>query len=84
MMVWSTCKDLSIAYELSTDGRVSFKLSNPPGQESVIEMTYSLLNPSPPFRDIVDEARSVVLAGGTMSPVGAISLPLNLVLMQSW
>jgi len=59
--------------KISTDGRVTFKLSNPPGQESVIEMTYHLLNPSPPFQDIVDEARSVVLAGGTMSPVRAVS-----------
>jgi chromosome transmission fidelity protein 1 len=67
--------NLFIAYEISTDGRVTFKLSKPPGQENVVEMTYHLLNPSLPFRDIVDEARSVVLAGGTMSPVGAISLP---------
>jgi len=32
-------------------------------------MKYQLLNPSPNFMEVVEEARSVVLAGGTMSPV---------------
>jgi hypothetical protein len=32
-------------------------------------MKYQLLNPSPQFQGIVDIARSVILAGGTMSPV---------------
>lgn len=39
-----------------------------PNQEQV-EIKYQLLNPSTPFRDVVDIARSVILAGGTMSPV---------------
>jgi chromosome transmission fidelity protein 1 len=59
-------------YQNSTDGRVTFKLSRPSGQECTVEMTYHLLNPSPPFQEVVEKARSVVLAGGTMSPVGAI------------
>jgi chromosome transmission fidelity protein 1 len=37
-------------------------------------MTYQLLNPAPHFRDVVDVARSVVLAGGTMSPVRRFGL----------
>ena len=56
----------------STDGRVTFKLFTTPGQENNVEMTYHLLNPSPPFRELAEEARSVVLAGGTMSPVGIL------------
>ena len=34
-----------------------------------VDIKYQLLNPSALFRDVVDVARSVVLAGGTMSPV---------------
>ena len=32
-------------------------------------LKYLLLDPSPHFRDVVEEARAVILAGGTMSPV---------------
>ena len=39
-----------------------------PGQEDV-EIKYQLLNPAPHFLEVVEEARSVILAGGTMSPV---------------
>lgn len=34
-----------------------------------ILLKYMLLDPTHHFRDIVDEARAVILAGGTMSPV---------------
>jgi len=50
------------------DGRVSLSLTGHPGNEEV-EMIYQLLNPAPHFREVVDAARSVILAGGTMSPV---------------
>lgn len=50
------------------DGRVSLSLMGTPGSEEV-EIRYQLLNPAPHFREVVDIARSVILAGGTMSPV---------------
>ncbi|KAG6837605.1 hypothetical protein H0H93_006126 [Arthromyces matolae] len=50
-----------------TDGRPFCLLVGNPGTESV-ELKFQLLNPSPPFKEVVDVARSVVLAGGTMSP----------------
>ncbi|KAG5648406.1 hypothetical protein DXG03_004980 [Asterophora parasitica] len=53
------------------DGRVTFSLTGSPGSE-VVELKYQLLNPSPPFKDVVDAARSVVLAGGTMSPISDV------------
>lgn len=56
-------------WNISTlDGRVCFSVVGTPNQEQ-IEIKYQLLNPSTPFRDVVDTARSVILAGGTMSPV---------------
>lgn len=33
-------------------------------------LRYMLLDPSEHFRDIVEDARAIVLAGGTMSPIG--------------
>ena len=51
------------------DGRVTFTLVELPGQEAAVELKYQLLNPAPNFVEVVEEARSVVLAGGTMSPV---------------
>lgn len=53
------------------DGRVTFTLFGSPGQEEV-NVKYQLLNPSPNFKDVVDEARAVILAGGTMSPVQVV------------
>ncbi|KAF9462983.1 helicase C-terminal domain-containing protein [Collybia nuda] len=53
------------------DGRVTFSLYEKPDQEG-IEIKYQLLNPSPQFQDVVDVARSVILAGGTMSPISDV------------
>lgn len=39
-----------------------------------ILLRYMLLDPTNHFRDIVDEARTVILAGGTMSPVSSIQI----------
>lgn len=47
-----------------------------PGREDTVELKYQLLNPSPNFMDVVEEARAVVLAGGTMSPVRTVLQPL--------
>ncbi|KAG6903272.1 hypothetical protein C0995_000167 [Termitomyces sp. Mi166 len=55
------------------DGRVTLTLVGTPGNETV-ELKFQLLNPSPPFKEVVDVARSVILAGGTMSPVRVAKL----------
>ena len=57
--------------EVLTDGRIIFthKSSHERGTPE-IQIKYQSLNPAPQFRAVVDAARSVVLAGGTMSPVG--------------
>jgi chromosome transmission fidelity protein 1 len=38
-------------------------------EKTQTKVNYILLDPSEHFRDIVEEARAVILAGGTMSPV---------------
>lgn len=45
-------------------------MTGSPGHEEV-ELKYQLLNPAPQFSEIVEMARSVILAGGTMSPVSS-------------
>lgn len=40
----------------------------------VVVMKYLQLNPEESFRDIVEAARSVILAGGTMAPVSEFGL----------
>lgn len=61
----------------SVDGRVLIAVAplsaNENGKgdapaEPLITLKYLLLNPSSQFQDIVDQCRSVVLAGGTMQP----------------
>ncbi|KZW01490.1 DNA repair helicase, partial [Exidia glandulosa HHB12029] len=62
----------------SADGRiflVAAPSSNPSGEMSV-QLKYQLLNPAPNFKEIVDEARCVVLAGGTMSPMSVFEQQL--------
>lgn len=46
------------------DGRIVVTYSN-----GSAEMKYMLLNPAEVFRPVVEEARSIILAGGTMEPV---------------
>ncbi|KIY70584.1 DNA repair helicase [Cylindrobasidium torrendii FP15055 ss-10] len=50
---------------INEDGRVCLTLVG----EDEVEVKYQLLNPAPGFMDVVESARSVVLAGGTMSPI---------------
>lgn len=56
-----------------TDGRITLSLSGESGQEQV-DYKYQLLNPATHFRQVLDDARCVILAGGTMSPVRAPTL----------
>ncbi|TYJ52793.1 hypothetical protein B9479_006597 [Cryptococcus floricola] len=51
------------------DGRVILSLEDATKSAPVVTIKYVLLNPSERFREVVEEARSVVLAGGTMEPV---------------
>jgi len=46
------------------DGRVTLSVV-----DNQVEFKYQHLNPSTHFKDVVHSARSVILAGGTMSPV---------------
>ncbi|KII90522.1 hypothetical protein PLICRDRAFT_697066 [Plicaturopsis crispa FD-325 SS-3] len=51
------------------DGRVTLAFSCRDGGPEVLEMKYQHLNPATHFREITDVARSIILAGGTMSPM---------------
>ncbi|SNX85039.1 related to CHL1 - protein of the DEAH box family [Melanopsichium pennsylvanicum] len=54
----------------SSDGRVVLtKLSDSTTGDVIVRAKYQLLNPSHAFRSLVEEARSVILAGGTMEPL---------------
>ncbi|KAJ6557257.1 helicase C-terminal domain-containing protein [Mycena vulgaris] len=54
------------------DGRLTFSLvCNNSGQEEV-ELKFQLLNPAPHFLEVIECARSVILAGGTMSPISDV------------
>jgi chromosome transmission fidelity protein 1 len=44
------------------------KVNNIPEKKELV-YRYVLLNPAGSFKDIVDDAKSVVLAGGTMDPI---------------
>ncbi|KZS97147.1 DNA repair helicase [Sistotremastrum niveocremeum HHB9708] len=48
----------------SEDGRVTISTIG-----DTVQLKYQLLNPAPHFKEVVDSARCVVLAGGTMSPI---------------
>ncbi|KAG2145902.1 DNA repair helicase [Suillus clintonianus] len=61
----------------SEDGRLIFSTTG-----DAVEIKYQLLNPSALFRDVVEVARSVVLAGGTMSPMSAVVSELFTYLAQ--
>lgn len=71
-----------------SDGRISLTLiSGPPSKPnpgtSTVDIRYHLLNPAPHFKDVVDEARSVVIAGGTMSPVSIVLLYRKAIVLTS-
>lgn len=49
---------------LSAEGRLFYQKT-----DGDIQLKYMLLDPTNQFREIVEDARAVILAGGTMSPV---------------
>jgi Rad3-related DNA helicase len=55
------------------DGRVLLSIedgpSTSPASTPIVTLKYILLNPAERFKEVVDSARSVILAGGTMEPV---------------
>ena len=55
---------------LSVEGRIFYAKSDK--DEACLK--YMLLDPTYHFQEIVEEARSVILAGGTMSPVGFLEI----------
>lgn len=56
---------------VSAEGRLFYTKS-----QGDIQLDYMLLDPTNHFREIVENARAVILAGGTMSPVRALNLLL--------
>ncbi|KAJ6512039.1 helicase C-terminal domain-containing protein [Mycena vitilis] len=54
------------------DGRLTFSLVRTYSGQEEVEMKYQLLNPAPHFLEVVECARSVILAGGTMSPISDV------------
>jgi chromosome transmission fidelity protein 1 len=56
--------------DADVDGRVLVTKTDP------VELKYMLLNPAGAIRDLVEEARIVVLAGGTMEPVSDLLMQL--------
>lgn len=51
------------------DGRILLSIDDLNKSEPVVVIKYILLNPSERFKEVIEDARSVVLAGGTMEPV---------------
>ena len=58
----------------SAEGRF-FYVRSPETSDTMLK--YALLDPTQHFRDVVEEARAVILAGGTMSPVSRASSSLQ-------
>lgn len=48
------------------------KTDKNPAPNTLVTMRYLLLNPAEVFREVVEEARSIIFAGGTMTPVRAL------------
>ncbi|KAI0710304.1 DNA repair helicase [Cerioporus squamosus] len=51
----------------SEDGRVTFSMV-----DCQVEIKYQHLNPATHFQEVIEAARSVILAGGTMSPMSDV------------
>lgn len=57
---------------MSSDGRIILTVVS----KDRVEIKYQQLNPASHFRELVDAARCVILAGGTMSPISAVTSQL--------
>ena len=51
------------------DGRVLISIESSTIAQSIVSLKYILLNPAERFREVVDQARCVILAGGTIEPI---------------
>lgn len=60
----------------SEDGRIFISLYKHQDGASSVNLKYQLLNPAEHFREVVESARSVVLAGGTMQPISDLETQL--------
>ncbi|ORY92941.1 helicase C-terminal domain-domain-containing protein [Leucosporidium creatinivorum] len=66
--ITSSAPSTSSATAKSTSTKPSHT-ATPPATRVEVTLKYMLLAPSESFRDVAEEARSVVLAGGTMAPM---------------
>ncbi|KAF9651319.1 DNA repair helicase [Thelephora ganbajun] len=57
----------------SDDGRI---ILNAEASKDRVEIKYQQLNPASHFRELVEASRCVILAGGTMSPIPAVTSQL--------
>ena len=57
---------LTVLADPAAEGRFFFEKS---GDEQDTRLKYMLLDPTHHFQEVVEDARAVILAGGTMSPV---------------
>jgi chromosome transmission fidelity protein 1 len=55
---------------ISKDGKIMIQINKTNPSKSLIK--FVLLNPSVYFKEVVDNAKSVILAGGTMEPISAV------------
>ncbi|ORY29962.1 helicase C-terminal domain-domain-containing protein [Naematelia encephala] len=59
-----------------TDARDDGRVVLSPEPNGAVTMKYILLNPAERFKEVVDSARAVILAGGTMEPISDFTTQL--------
>ncbi|CAO3622306.1 unnamed protein product [Cunninghamella blakesleeana] len=53
----------------NSDGRIVITYGSKGSNDFIPQIKYMLLNPAEVFKPIIDEAKSIILAGGTMEPI---------------